>query len=104
MIYLNSIGSTTIITSENYFFESKMLWFLITKINIIKSDFPTKIIDPDGNIILVNMFNYNSLKIFFFQKADIKLEDKKKIFINLINFILMKEREKNCRFETLKYF
>ena len=28
----------------------------------IKSDYPTKIIDPDGNTFFVNMFNYNSIK------------------------------------------
>ena len=64
---LNSIGLTKIITSENYFLESKNVIF-DNKNKIIKSDFPTKIIDPDGNIILVDMFNYNSIKMFFFQK------------------------------------
>ena len=48
------------------------------KNKIIKSDFPTKINDPDGNIILVDMFNYNSLKKYFFSKGNVKLEDKNK--------------------------
>ncbi len=74
---LKSIGLTTIVTSENYFFESQNVIF-DNKNKIIKSDFPTKIIDPDGNIILVNMFNYNSVKNILFSKGDIELEDKKK--------------------------
>ena len=47
---LNSIGLTTIITSENYLFESSNVIF-DNKNKIIKSDFPTKILDPDGNKI-----------------------------------------------------
>ncbi len=74
---LNSIGFTKIITSENYILESSNVIF-DNKNKIIKSDNPTKIIDPDGNIILVNMFDYNSLKNILFSKGDIKLEDKNK--------------------------
>ena len=74
---LNSIGLTTIITKENYFFESKNVTF-DNKNKIIKSDFPTKIVDPDGNVILTNMFNYNSIENILFSKGDIKLEDANK--------------------------
>ncbi len=74
---LNSVGSTTIITSENYTLKSKNVIF-DNKNKIIKSDYPTEIVDPDGNIIFVNMFNYNSLKNILFSKGEIKLEDKKK--------------------------
>ena len=74
---LNSIGSTIIETVENYVFESKNVIF-DNRNKVIKSDFPTKIIDPDGNIILVSMFNYNSIKKCSFSKGNIKLEDKKK--------------------------
>ena len=74
---LNSIGSTIIETVENYVFESKNVIF-DNRNKVIKSDFPTKIIDPDGNIILVSMFNYNSIKNVLFSKGNIKLEDKKK--------------------------
>ena len=42
-----------------------MLLSIINK--IIKSDFPTKILDKDGNEIMVNMFNYNSIKNILFQ-------------------------------------
>ena len=73
---LNSVGKTTILTSENYLLESKNVIF-DNKNKIIKSDFPSKIIDPDGNIITVEMFDYNSLKNILFSKGEIKLEDKK---------------------------
>ena len=72
--FLNSIGLTTIITKENYLFESENVIF-DNKNKTIKSDFPTKIIDPDGNIILTTMFNYNSIENVLFSKGDIKLED-----------------------------
>ena len=72
---LNSVGATIITTAENYLFESNNVTF-DNKNKIIKSDFPTKIIDPDGNIISVNMFNYNSIKNVLFSKGDIKLEEK----------------------------
>jgi len=50
---LNSIGSTTIITSEDYLFESDNVIF-DNKNKIIKSDFPTKITDPDGKDFLIS--------------------------------------------------
>ena len=40
---LNSVGLTTIVTSENYRFESKNVVF-DNRNKIIKSDFPTKIL------------------------------------------------------------
>ncbi len=73
---LNSIGQTTILTNENYLLESKNVIF-DNKNKSIKSDFPSKITDPDGNIITVEMFNYNSLKNILFSKGEIKLKDKK---------------------------
>ena len=89
---LNSIGATTIITSENYRFESSNVTF-DNKNKIIKSDFPTKILDKDGNEIMVNMFNYNSIKNILFSKGDIQLKDKKK---NLYKFnqIYIDEKKK----------
>ena len=89
---LNSIGFTTILTKQNYILESNNVVF-DNKNKIIKSDFPTKIIDPDGNIILVNMFNYNSLKNILFSKGNIKLEDKNK---NIYRFeeLYINEKEK----------
>ena len=62
---LNSLGPTIIKTSQSYIFESKNVIF-DNKNKIIKSDFETKIIDPDGNIFMVEMFNYNSINNIFF--------------------------------------
>ena len=81
---LNSNGLTSIITSENYLLESENVIF-DNKNKIIKSDFPTKITDPSGNIFSVKMFNYNSIKNVLFSKGEIKLADINKKFINLIN-------------------
>tara|TARA_B100001057_G_scaffold493107_2_gene586922 strand:- start:180 stop:2516 length:2337 start_codon:yes stop_codon:yes gene_type:complete len=89
---LNSIGLTIIETGENYVFESSNVIF-DNKNKVIKSDFPTKIIDPDGNIILVNMFNYNSIKNVLFSKGNIKLEDKKKN-VYKFNQIYIDEKKK----------
>ena len=72
---LNSLGPTIIKTSQSYIFESKNVIF-DNKNKIIKSDFETKIIDPDGNIFMVEMFNYNSINNIFFSKGNIKLKDK----------------------------
>ena len=72
---LNSFGPTIIKTSQSYIFESKNVIF-DNKNKIIKSDFETKIIDPDGNIFVVEMFNYNSINNIFFSKGNIKLKDK----------------------------
>ena len=47
--FLESIGFTKIITGNNYLFESKNVKF-DNKNKTIKSNYKTKIIDPDGNI------------------------------------------------------
>ena len=65
---LNSLGPTKIKTSKNYVFEGENVIF-DNKNKIIKSDFETKIIDPDGNVFTVEMFNYNSRNNIFFKKA-----------------------------------
>ena len=99
---LNSIGFTTILTSENYLLESSNVVF-DNKNKIIKSDFPTKIIDPDGNIISVNMFNYNSIENLLFSKGEIKLEDKNK---NLYKFnqLYIDEKKKKIIGSDAKIF
>ena len=71
---LNSTGLTSIITSENYILESENVIF-DNKNKVIKSDIPTKITDPSGNIFSVKMFNYNSIKNVLFSKGEIKLVD-----------------------------
>ena len=73
--FLKSVGETKIITSQEYILESQNVEF-DNKNNIIKSDYPTTIIDRDGNKIFVNMFNYNSIKNILFSKGEIKMIDK----------------------------
>ncbi len=99
---LNSVGLTKIITSENYLLESNDVIF-DNKNKIIKSDFPTKIIDPDGNIFLVNMFNYNSLKNILFSKGEIKLEDVNKN-VYKFNEIYIDEKKKKVIGSDVKVF
>ena len=60
---------------KNILLESQNVEF-DNKNNIIKSDYPTTIIDRDGNKIFVNMFNYNSIKNILFSKGEIKMIDK----------------------------
>ena len=73
------------------------------KNKIIKSDFPTKINDPDGNIILVDMFNYNSLKNILFSKGNVKLEDKNKN-IYKFNELYLDEKKKKIIGSDAKIF
>ena len=72
---LSSFGLTTVITKEKYIFKSKNVLF-DNKNKIIKSNFPSTILDPDGNKISVSMFNYNSIKNVLFSKGKIELLDK----------------------------
>ena len=74
---LLSSGLTTIITKEKYVLKSKNVIF-DNKNKTIKSDFPSTILDPDGNKIFVSMFNYNSIKNILFSKGKIELSDKNK--------------------------
>ena len=99
---LNSVGLTTIVTSENYRFESENVVF-DNKNKIIKSDFPTKISDPNGNIFFVSMFNYNSIKNILFSKGEIKLEDINK---NIYKFsqIYIDEKKKKVIGSDAKIF
>jgi len=99
---LNSTGLTSIITSENYLLESENVIF-DNKNKIIKSNFPTKITDPSGNIFSVKMFNYNSIKNVLFSKGEIKLEDINK---NLYKFnqIYIDEKKKKVIGSDAKVF
>ncbi len=99
---LNSIGLTTIVTSENYSFESKNVIF-DNKNKIIKSDFPSIITDPNGNIFFVTMFNYNSIKNILFSKGEIKLEDINKN-IYKFNEIYIDEKKKKVIGSDAKIF
>ena len=99
---LNSVGLTTIVTSENYRFESENVVF-DNRNKIIKSDFPTKISDPDGNTFFVSMFNYNSIKNILFSKGEIKLEDINKN-IYKFNQIYIDEKKKKVIGSDAKIF
>ena len=99
---LNSVGLTTIVTSENYRFESENVVF-DNRNKIIKSDFPTKISDPNGNIFFVSMFNYNSIKNILFSKGEIKLEDINKN-IYKFNQIYIDEKKKKVIGSDAKIF
>ena len=99
---LNSTGLTSIITSENYILESENVIF-DNKNKIIKSDFPTKITDPSGNIFSVKMFNYNSIKNVLFSKGEIKLEDINKN-IYKFNQIYIDEKKKKVIGSDAKIF
>ncbi len=99
---LSSIGLTSVTTSENYFFESSNIIF-DNKNKIIKSDYPTKIVDPEGNVISVNMFNYNSIRNILFSKGEIRLEDQNK---NIYKFsqIYIDEKKKKIIGSDAKIF
>ena len=90
---LTSIGPTKIITSNNYLFESKDVIF-DNENKIIKSNFPTKIIDPEGNTILVNMFNYNFIKNILFSKGKIELSDKNKNIYKFSEIYIDEKKER----------
>ena len=100
---LNSIGLTSIKTSENYTFESNNVIF-DNKNKIIKSDYPTKIIDPDGNIISLSMFNYNSIKNILYSKGNVRLEDKNKNIYKFNQIYIDEKKEKNYRFRCKNIF
>ena len=99
---LSSIGLTSVTTSENYLFESSNIIF-DNKNKIIKSDYPTKIVDPEGNVISVNMFNYNSIRNILFSKGEIRLEDQNK---NIYKFsqIYIDEKKKKIIGSDAKIF
>ncbi len=99
---LNSIGPTKIITGKNYIFESKDVIF-DNKNKFIKSNYPTKITDPEGNTIFVNMFNYNSIKNILFSRGNIEFKDKNK---NIYKFseIYIDEKKKKIVGSDAKLF
>jgi len=74
---VKTTGETSIITSQNYKINSTNVIFddLNGKIS---SNFFTQIIDKEGNIVEVEMFNYDKNKNLFFSKGKIKVTDIKK--------------------------
>ncbi len=99
---LISVGETKIISNADYIFKSKDVIF-DNKNKIIKSDFPTQIIDPEGNTIFVSMFNYNSIKNILFSRGEIEFRDRNK---NIYKFseIYINEKEKKIIGSDAKIF
>ena len=95
-------GSTKIITSGGYEVLSNNVIF-DNKKKIIYSDYKTKIIDKDGNNILVEMFNYSISTNIFFSKGNIQIKDIKK---NQYNFseIYIDENKKKIIGSDIKAF
>ena len=77
--------------------------FSTIKIKLLSLISQQKITDPNGNIFLVNMFNYNSIKNILFSKGEIKLEDINK---NIYKFsqIYIDEKKKKVIGSDAKIF
>ncbi len=71
---IKTTGDTKIITSGDYEIFGKDIIFNNNK-SLISSNNKTKIVDKDGNIILVEMFNYSILTNIFFSKGNIEIKD-----------------------------
>ena len=74
---LNTFGETEILTSEQFKIKGKDIVYDNNK-KIVSSNSKTEITDRDGNIILVNMFNYIVEKNMFLSSGEIKIIDSKK--------------------------
>ncbi len=100
--FLESVGKTKIITNQKYIFLSENVKF-DNKNKIITSDYPTTILDPDGNEIDVEMFNYNSINNILFSKGNIQLSDKNN---NIFKFseIYIEEKSKKIIGSDAKLF
>ena len=71
---VKTIGETTVITSEKYVIEGKDIIYDDQK-KLIYSEYDTKIKDLAGNEIVVQMFNYMTLKNMFLSKGEIEITD-----------------------------
>ena len=74
---LNTFGPTKITTSEKFTIIGKDILY-DNSARIVSSNSKTKIIDIDGNIIEVSMFNYIVDKNMFLSKGNIIVKDKNK--------------------------
>ena len=99
---IETTGGTKIITSGGYEVLSDDVIF-DNKKNLIYSNNKTQIIDKDGNIISVEMFNYSILTNIFFSKGDIRIQD---INNNKYNFseIYIDEKKKKIIGSDVKAF
>ena len=71
---VKTIGETTVVTSEKYVIEGQDIIYDDQK-KIIYSEYDTKIKDLAGNEIVVQMFNYLTLKNMFLSKGVIEITD-----------------------------
>ena len=71
---VKTIGETTIVTSEKYVVEGHDIFYDDQK-KLIYSKYDTKIKDLAGNEIIVQMFNYLTLKNMFLSKGNIEITD-----------------------------
>ena len=99
---LKTVGSTNITTSQNYKVVGSNITFDNLK-GVINSSYPTTIKDTDGNIINVDMFNYDRNKNIFFSKGNIIIND---INGNIYKFseIYINEKQKKIVGTDVKVF
>ena len=71
---LKTIGKTELATRNKYLVKSKNMFFDNVK-GLVRSSFPSIIIDIDGNQIQVPMFEYDRKKNLFFSKGKILIKD-----------------------------
>ena len=71
---VKTIGETTVVTSEKYVIEGQDIVYDDQK-KLIYSEHDTKIKDLAGNEIIVEMFNYLTLKNMFLSKGEIEITD-----------------------------
>ena len=71
---LKTIGETELETKNKYLVKSKDILFDNVK-GLVRSSFPSIIIDIDGNQIQVPMFEYDRKKNLFFSKGKILIKD-----------------------------
>ena len=71
---VKTIGETTVVTSEKYVIEGQDIVYDDQK-KLIYSEYDTKIKDLAGNEIVVQMFNYLTLKNMFLSKGEIEITD-----------------------------
>ena len=71
---LKTIGKTELATRNKYLVKSKNIFFDNIK-GLVRSSFPSIIVDIDGNQIQVPMFEYDRKKNLFFSKGKILIKD-----------------------------
>ena len=71
---LKTIGETELETKNKYLVKSKNILFDNVQ-GLVRSSFPSTIIDIDGNQIQVPMFEYDRKKSLFFSKGKILIKD-----------------------------